>query len=173
MLIAELLSGRTQDPIAGWSWRAVCKWITQLIHRIYGGNNKRSTRSSHGLIRQHHGRRYQTQQSTHQQSIEKFTSDWHLFQRFDDAVQYANDGKTNLRRIKYYRRHFTLSTPPACIGRYARNGARKPTKTKRGQISSGNLPLSIMRYENNSAYQETPDTTMQISHTRQRIWRRH
>ena len=81
--------------------------------------------------------------------------------------------KTHLWRIKYYRQPFTPSTAPACIERHARNGARMPTKTKRGQISSATLPLSIMRYGNNSAYRETPASTVQISLTRQRIWRRH
>ena len=56
----------TEDPIAGCSWRAICKRITQLLHRIYGGNDTRSTRSSHGSIRQHHGLRSQSKRSTHQ-----------------------------------------------------------------------------------------------------------
>ena len=41
-----------------------------------------------------------------------------FFQRIDDAVQYDDDGKTHLRRSKYYRRHFTPSTPPAYISVY-------------------------------------------------------
>ena len=80
-----------------------------------------------------------------------------FFQRINDVIQYADDGKTHSRRSKYYRRHFTPSTPQACIKRHASNGTRNPTTTKRGQISSAILTQIIIKYENNSVYRETPD----------------
>ena len=45
-----------------------------------------------------------------------------FFQQIDDAVQYADDGKTRLRQNKSYKQNFTPSTQPASTKRRARNG---------------------------------------------------
>ena len=81
-----------------------------------------------------------------------------FFQRIDDAVQYADDGKNRLRKNKSRKRHFTPSTQPACTDRHARNVNKKETPTKHGKISNVTLPLSITRYVKNSAYQERQDS---------------
>ena len=67
------------------------------------------------------------------------------FQRINDSVQYADGGKNPFKSEKYCKQHSTPSTQPECTERYARNGDKKETPEKYGQISNVTLPLSITR----------------------------
>ena len=81
--------------------------------------------------------------------------------------------KTFLRQNKSCKRHLTLSAQPTCTERHARNGNKKETPTKHGQISNVALPLSITRYVNNSVYQATQDSIAPSSPMKLHIWKQH